>query len=335
MADVDDRRPIGYLLQFAALALLLLSLSLAQAERYLTAAVSLALAITTALGWYLSRSRPALWLLPLARAASLAVALLGLGSLSGWMPELVFWNLLIPLLFFLLWPAAWAALLSLAFIVAVMLLSRLEPGVLGLLRHQLVPTLLLATLLTGLFVYLREIKAQQLAPLRRTDALTQASTQEHLQADLHTEIQRSEREGTALAVVHLALDPADTPLPKADQDVLLRHLGRLLNEHLRIFDCYYRTNETGFILTLPCTETASAVRQAESIRTATAQSMKSMGVDRTVSAGVTGLNVGDNASTLIMRAGEGLMRAQARGGNRTQSWSGPVEHPTDTGGGEA
>lgn len=324
MADVEDRGPIGHLLQFAALALFAFALTLVATGRLISGVVVLALGLVTALGWFANRTGPAPWKLPLARAASLVVALLSLASLLGWMGELLFWNLLAPLLFFLLWPVTWATALSLALLLAVMLLTALEPATLGLLRHQLVPALLLVTLLTGLFVYLREVKAQQLAPLRRTDALTRASTQEHLQADLHTEIQRSEREGTALAVVHLALDPAEEPLPKADQDALLRHLGRLLHQHLRNFDCYYRSDDTGFILTLPCTETAAAVGQADAIRAATAQSMQSMGVDRSLSAGVTGLNVGDTANTLILRAGEGLARAQARGGNRTQPWTGPV-----------
>lgn len=332
MADVNDRRPIGYLLQFAAVVLFVFSFSLLVSGRIMTATFALGLGIVAALGWYASRSGPARWKLQAARGASLVVAMLALGSLTGVMPEFVFWNLLIPLLFFLLWSVRWAALLSLAFILAVMLLSALESQLLGLLRHQLVPALLLATLLTGLFVYLREIKGRQLAPLRRTDALTLASTQEHLQVDLHTEIQRSEREGTALAIVHLALDPTDRRLAKADQDILLRHLGRLLNEHLRIFDCYYRINETGFILTLPCTDTAGAVRQAESIRAATAQSMKTMGVRRSLSAGITALNVGDDASTLIRRAGEGLARAQARGGDRTQPWNGQTDDRPREGG---
>jgi diguanylate cyclase (GGDEF)-like protein len=335
MADVDDRRPVGHLLQFAALALLVFSFTLVATGRFISGIASLMLGVMAGAGWFATRSASSAWALPAGRAASLTVAVLGLCSLLGWLPELVFWNLLVPLLFFLLWPILWAAVLSLVFVVGVMALSGLEPETLGMLRHQLVPVLLLVTLLTGLFVYLREIRAQQLAPLRRTDTLTQASSQEHLQADLHTEIQRSEREGTALAVVQLALDPSADPLPRADRDALLRHLGRLLHEHLRIFDCYYHTGEAGFILILPCTETASAIRQVESIRIATTQSMKSMAIKLSLSAGVTGLNVGDDAESLIERAGEGLARAQARGGNRTQSWTDPAGSQAGDGGGES
>lgn len=333
MVDVDDRRPIGYLLQFCTLVLLVFAASLSAAGQIASAGIALVLAVVAVLGWIANRSSSARWGLPLGRAASVAVAGLGLAAILGWQPELVFWNLLAPLLFFLVWPITWAFFLSLVFVTAAMLLAALEPGGLGALRHQLVPTLLLVALLTGLFVYLREIKAQQLAPLRRTDTLTLASTQEHLHADLHTEIQRSEREGTALAVVHLALDPQEEPLPEADQSALLRQLGRVLHEELRLFDSYYRVDESGFLLILPCLDTARAMRKSDSIRMAAAKRMVSQAVNQPLSAGVTALNVGDDADSLLARVGEALRRAQASSGNRTQSWAGQGA-PRSTRGGD-
>lgn len=334
MADIDDRRPIGHLATFAALVLFVFSLVLLGTGHLAGGGVSFLLGLVAALGWTASRLRSLPWALPMARVTSLAVALLGLGSLLGWMTELLFWNLLVPLLFFLLWPVKWATVLSVVFILGVVILGNLTAGPLGMLRHQLIPVLLLTSMLTALFVYLREVKAQQLAPLRRTDALTQASTQEHLHADLHKEIQRSEREGTALAVVRLGLDASEDALPTADRDALLRHLGRLLHSHLRAFDSYYRINDSGFLLILPSTPTSKAVSQAESIRAATAQTMRSMDVELSVSAGVIGLNVGDDAQTLIRYAEESLDRAQSRGGNRTQSWTESLDNATWTNGGE-
>ncbi|MAL99869.1 GGDEF domain-containing protein [Hydrocarboniclastica marina] len=322
MVDVDDRRPIGHLLQFCALVLLVFATTLVASGHFLSGLTSLALGCTAALGWFANRSSSSFWGLALARAASILVAGLGLSAILGWQPELVFWTLLVPLFFFLVWPIRWALVLNLVFVTGAMLLAALEPKGLGALRHQLVPTLLLVALLTGLFVYLREVKVRQLAPLRRTDTLTLASTQEHLHADLHTEIQRSEREGTALAVVHLALDPQDTPLPTADQSALLRQLGRVLHQELRTFDSYYRIDESGFLLILPCLETASAMRQADSIRLVAAKLMDTHALTLPLSAGVTALNVGDDADSLLARASEALRRVQVSGGNRTQSWAG-------------
>ena len=73
-------------------------------------------------------------------------------------------------------------------------------------RHQMVSAFVLTTLLAGILVFLREYKSRQLAPLRRTDELTQAASREYLSADLHKEIQRSEREGTNLSVMMIGLD---------------------------------------------------------------------------------------------------------------------------------
>lgn len=321
---VDDRRPVGHLLQFIALTLLVFSLALVATGRLASGFASLVLGLTAGIGWFVSRAPLSSWTSALGRITSLAVALLGLAGVQGWLPELLFWNLLVPLLLFLIWPVRWATGLTLAFVFGTMIIAGLNPEALGMHRHQLVPVLLLVAMLTGLFVYLREIKAQQLAPLRRADMLTQASSQEHLEADLHTEIQRSEREGTALAVVQLALDPADAALPPADRDELLRHLGRILHGRLRNFDSYYRTDETGFILILPGMETAEAMRQAESIRAAAAQSMKTLDMKVSLSAGVAGLNVSDTVDSLLQRAGGGLARAQAYGGNQVQSWTAPA-----------
>lgn len=321
MADAEDRQSIGRLLQYAALALMLFTLTLVGGGRLASGLVTLALTVLMAAGWFMVRQNPPRWALPLARAISLAVAIVALSSALGAFPEFVFWNLLVPLLFFLLWPVRWAGALSLVFVLGLMAISALTPGGLGMIRHQLIPLLLLSALLTGLFVYLREVKSRQLAPLRRTDALTQASSQVHLHTDLSTEIRRSEREGTALAVIQLAPDPMEDSLASTDQDMFLHQLGRLLHKHVRDFDSYYRIDDSRFILILPCTETASAVRQADSLRAAAATMTQHLGLRVSFSAGATGLNVGDSAQSLVERASEALVRAQDRGGNRTQSWA--------------
>lgn len=249
----------------------------------------------------------------------LVMGLVVLGAAShvrGVMP----WGYLVPLAIFVAWPLRWALGLSTLFTLVMVWLAS-HPH-LGAMRHQYVPSFLLCTGLSCVFVYLREIKARQLAPLRRTDTLTLASTQEHLNSDLYKEIQRSEREGTDLAVVALALTlPQENVPPSADQRALLREVGRILHEQLRDFDSYYRIADAQFLLILPGNRTAQAVSLAERLRRDVRDLFKQHDTDMRVSAGVASLNVGDDGQSLQQKAFSALKRALSQGGNRIQSFT--------------
>ncbi|WP_228160670.1 GGDEF domain-containing protein [Marinobacter bohaiensis] len=245
-------------------------------------------------------------------------------------PGLSQWSYVYPLATFGLWPLRWAALLMvpyLALVVAAGLDSDLGPD-----RHQFVACGLLAVLLSTLFVFLREYKSRQLAPLRRTDELTQAASRDYLSADLHKEIQRSEREGIEMAVILIGLDiHRSGALPEADIRAILPRIGRYLNSQLRDFDSYYRVADLQFLAVLPGVNTATATSRAEVIRRGLRTLLESHDLDLTVSAGVAGLNIGDDAETLQQGAARALQRAQQQGGNRTQSfsaWSGAGEPDT-------
>lgn len=119
-------------------------------------------------------------------------------------PGLAQWSYIFPLSAFALWPLPWAGILILPYL-ALVIAAGLDAS-LGPDRHQFVACALLAVLLSGIFVFLREYKTRQLAPLRRTDELTQAASRDYLSADLHKEIQRSEREGIEMAVLLIGLD---------------------------------------------------------------------------------------------------------------------------------
>ncbi len=122
----------------------------------------------------------------------LVLALLVIASLRLGPWALGHWLYALPLVAFALFPLAVASLLSLA--LCVLALTGIQwSGPLPE-RHQITSAFLLTLLLSGLLVFLREYKSRQLAPLRRTDELTQAASREYLSADLHKEIQRSERE---------------------------------------------------------------------------------------------------------------------------------------------
>jgi len=195
-------------------------------------------------------------------------------------------------------------------------------------RHQMISAFVLSTLLGAILIFLQKYKDRQLKPLRRTDQLTQAASREYLSADLHKEIQRSEREGTHLSAMAIGLDThlGDTA-PDADISAILPRIGRYLHSQLRDFDTYYRMADLQFLAILPGTNTAEAADTADRIRNGLCTLMASHGLKLTVSAGVAGLNIGDDADSLQISASNALRRAQQQGGNRTQTYSNPV--PSD------
>lgn len=247
-------------------------------------------------------------------------------------PGLSQWSYLYPLATFGLWSLGWGSLLIVPYL-ALIVVAGLDVN-LGPDRHQFVACALLAILLSALFVFLREYKSRQLAPLRRTDELTQAASRDYLSADLHKEIQRSEREGIQMAVILIGLDiHKGEALPDDDIHAILPRIGRYLNSQLRDFDSYYRVADMQFLAILPGLNSSDATARAEVIRRGLGSLLESHGLQLTVSAGVAGLNIGDDAESLHQGAARALQRAQQQGGNRTQSfsaWSGTVPDANGT-----
>lgn len=230
------------------------------------------------------------------------------------------WLYAIPLLAFALVPQSLAMVITLAFMALAGLAIPLATGVAD--RHQMISAFMLTTLLSGLLVFLREYKTRQLAPLRRTDELTQAASREYLSADLHKEIQRSEREGTDMSIIMIGLD---THLSDHDPDEdirsILPRIGRYLHSQIRDFDTYYRVADLQFLVILPGIATNDAIHRSEVIRKGLCTLLESHGLALTVSTGIAGLNIGDNADSLQQSAANALRRAQQQGGNRTQAYS--------------
>lgn len=253
---------------------------------------------------------------------SLALALIIVLCTSLWLgpASLSFWLFAVPLIAFALFPLTVAGLLTILCLATALLSALTIAG--GPDRHQLVSSLFLSAAISCLLVFLREYKARQLAPLRRTDELTQAASRDYLSADLHKEIQRSEREGTEMAVIMVGLD---THLSDADPDAdiraILPRIGRFLHSQLRDFDSYYRVADLQFLIILPGNSTPDAASKAEQIRSGLRALLASHELDLTVSAGVAGLNIGDDADSLQQSAANALRRAQQQGGNRVQTYS--------------
>ncbi len=306
------------LLATAALLLLVFALASVHAGYPVSGILAAALAVPALVQLIptgTSKQRGGLWWL---RGATVVLFGGTIAVFFGHLPPLITWTFLVPLLLFAVWPLSLAIAATLVFLALVVWLAQ-SPVYLGPVRHQLTPMLLLSAAVTGLFVYLREYKAAQLAPLRRTDSLTLASTHDYLQSDLYKEIQRSEREGTPMTVAALQLDEPDHPLASDDRTALIVRLGRLLHQQLRDFDSYYRVNETAFFLILPVTDTAQALRKADQLREQASKALSSPEMTLTLSIAVAGMNVGDDTATLESKAREALRLARKQGGNRTLS----------------
>ncbi len=248
----------------------------------------------------------------------LTAALIASLWLGPW--GLVHWFYVIPLISFALLPLTWAAALSVACVILAMLAISSLTGMPE--RHQMISAFLMTTVLSFLLVFLREYKTRQLAPLRRTDELTQAASREYLTADLHKEIQRSEREGTDMSVIMIGLDThlSDSD-PDADIRSILPRIGRYLHSQLRDFDTYYRVADLQFLIILPGIPTADAASLAETVRRGLKALLGSHQLDLTVSAGIAGLNIGDDAASLQSSVANALRRAQQQGGDRSQAYS--------------
>lgn len=295
-------------------------------------AISLAALVTAGIVWTspaLPRSsKPRLWQL----ANQLLVLVLTLILvLSLWLDvqPLRYWLFALPLIVLgLMPPRLGMALLGVAMIAVLLALATLQGDPQ---RHQIIAPLVLTAILGTLFLMMREYKARQLAPLRRADELTQAASREYLSSDLYQEIQRSEREGLELSVIMLGLD-AHLTEPHADADIqaLLPRIGRYLHSRLRDFDTWYRVADLQFLIILPGIATVEASRRADQIRLGLMALLDSHGLEITVSAGVAGLNIGDDDHTLQQSVASALQSAQKKGGNRVQTWStwshSPVEH---------
>lgn len=173
--------------------------------------------------------------------------------------------------------------------------------------------------MTCSLVYLRELRRKQLKPLRRTDNLTKAATREHLDHDLAKEIQRSEREGSDLSLVAMGVDQnCLSKLNSKEKDAVIIHLGKLLHNNLRLFDSYYLWEPHEFLIVLPHTSSSQAVKIANALRVKIRKEIQADQEQITVSAGISGLNIGDDSQSIIERASHALKETMAHSHNRTK-----------------
>jgi len=227
------------------------------------------------------------------------------------------WVVLPPLLYVALLPVRQALAATIFYALLALVALHQSEQIFDAIQYS--PVLLLSLGIVGAFAYLREVRQSQLQPLRRTDNLTMAASREHMEEDLAKEILRSEREGSELAVIALALDQTHaTKLEPKALDNATMEIGRLLHNNLRLFDSYYLWKSHQFLIVLPHTSSAQAVKIANTIRVKIRKELSIQGETLSVSMGVSGLNVGDEPQSLIRRAESALTTTQAKASNRTQ-----------------
>jgi diguanylate cyclase (GGDEF)-like protein len=190
-------------------------------------------------------------------------------------------------------------------------------------RHQMIGAFFLTLLLSLMLIFLLEFKRRQLMPLRRTDELTNAASQQHVTADLNKEIQRSEREGTTLSVIMLALKTSNgAERASADVRSILPQIGRYLHGHIRDFDAYYRVADLQFLIILPGITSSQASQQAEALQHGVQHLLTSHQLTITISIGAAGLNIGDDANSLQRSATGALRRAQQHASSNSRTFNG-------------
>jgi len=250
------------------------------------------------------------------KRTSVALGLITIISLFLGIESAKIWLYFIPLLVFFVFPFRAALWLVVAFsFIAMIALSTTSQALENI---QVSLNYLLYLGISCSLVYLRELRRRQLKPLRRTDNLTKAAILEHLDDDLTKEIQRCEREGSELSIMALAIDTICTSkLSSKEQDTVTINIGKLLHKNLRLFDSYYLWEHHEFLIVLPHTSSAQAVKIANALRIQIRKKTAINDEAITVSVGVSGLNIDDDSASLSSRAAQALRETLVKSSNRT------------------
>ena len=165
-------------------------------------------------------------------------------------------------------------------------------------------------------------KNRQLEDQARTDSLTGMHNRAYAFERLEDLARQHRRYGAPFCVSIVDVDHFKTVNDThghAVGDQVLRALARAIKEHSRDTDVVARFGGEEFLLLLPHTELAGAVRALENIRRAVADlSMTSKGISRTISAGVAQYEGGETTA-LLEAADQALYRAKDAGRDRVEA----------------
>jgi diguanylate cyclase (GGDEF)-like protein len=163
---------------------------------------------------------------------------------------------------------------------------------------------------------------RQLAVSSRTDALTSLPNRRGFTEAAEQELVRAVRAGEPWTIAMADLDwfkQVNDRHGHAAGDIVLTEAAAVLRRSLRAQDLVARWGGEEFILLLPSTDSAGAVRAAETVRRAIGSHRFPHGVTMTISVGIAQHVPGDSLDTTIAVADRALYRAKIEGRDRVVS----------------
>jgi diguanylate cyclase (GGDEF)-like protein len=175
-----------------------------------------------------------------------------------------------------------------------------------------------ATLALARLGTVRDMEA--LAISARVDPVTRLANRQYLIARLEAELERAQRLQQPLGMMLVDVDDfkrVNDTFGHLEGDHLLRDIGALLTDNVRLFDVCARYGGEEFAVVMPGAHEAVARQVSERVREAVEQAFRgsSGGPKITLSAGVSLFQPGDTAVRLIGRADAALLIAKAQGKN--------------------
>lgn len=168
---------------------------------------------------------------------------------------------------------------------------------------------------------------QQLHKLSITDELTGLYNQRHFYKVLARELNRAKRYKHDLSLICFDLDgfkQVNDQMGHLEGDRILKTVGKLLHDTLRLSDVGVRYGGDEFMIILPDTGIDDAVKTAERLRILfNKQSLSSPGRDKalecsvSMSLGVTETNGTEKPDQVVKRADLAMYQAKSSGGNQS------------------
>ena len=151
------------------------------------------------------------------------------------------------------------------------------------------------------------------------DSVTGLHNRAYLDARLHEEVRRSQRENRELSVLMIDVDdlkPINDTRGHSAGDAVLKQVAEGIRSAVRVFDVCARYGGDEFVVVMPHSDAASALSCAERIRSRTIGALTLGGLPTvTLSVGVAVANGHDTPNELIGRADRALYEAKASGKN--------------------
>ncbi|SCY40213.1 GGDEF domain-containing protein [Thiohalorhabdus denitrificans] len=153
------------------------------------------------------------------------------------------------------------------------------------------------------------------------DALTGAVNRLHFEDLLDRELYRVNRYEAEAALVMFDLDffkAVNDAHGHATGDAVLREMAARVQGRLRDTDVLARWGGEEFLVLLPETDAAAAVKVGEDLRRLVAGTTFAGGLSLTISVGVAGIHRGDSMKALLKRVDDALYTAKTAGRNRLE-----------------